>query len=206
MLNFITFARKALLAAALVIIGGAAQAFPAYQVTIHTQAYSGESGLLDFSFGGNADAPTGIATLWNVSGAFGAEFDRNGGVGGMLTSGLSLTSGAASTYLTQSVILGGDFAFNIIFTGPIEFMNSPSGLTFAVALYNTDLTELLDIPVQFDLIPAFNGDAASLLVTANPDTATVIEPGADVPEPSQLLLMLSALALAGAALRRARKD
>ena len=206
MLNFIALARKALLAAALAFIGGGAMAFPAYQVTIHTQAYSGESGMMNFSFDGNADAPMGIATLWNLSGAFGPESDRSGFVLGDVASGLTFTSGAASTYLTQSVILGEDFVFNIIFTGLIEFMNSPSGLNFAVALYDTDLKELLDIPVQFDLIPAFNGDPASLLVTANPDTATVIEAAADVPEPSQLLLMLSALALAGVALRRARKE
>lgn len=205
MFKITTLARKALLAAALVFISGAALAFPSYQVTIHTQAYSGESGLLDFGFNGNADAPMGIATLWNISGAFAEEFDRAGGVDGDVATGLTFTSGAASTYLTQSVILGGDFVFNISFSGPIEFMDSPSGLLFAVGLYDAGMTESLDTPVQFDLIPAFNADPAGLFVTTNPDSATVDELVADVPEPSQLLLVLSALALAGVALRRGRK-
>lgn len=202
MFNITTLARKALLAAALVFASGAALAFPSYQVTIHTQAYSGESGLLDFGFGGYDDSPVGIATLWNISGAFGDQYDRSGNIEGDVATGLVFTSGAASTYLTQSVILGGDFVFNMSFTGPVQFMDSPSGLTFAVQLYGTDLSDWLDMPVQFDLIPAFNGDPASLSVTANPDSATVTELVADVPEPSQLLLMLSALALAGVALRR----
>lgn len=205
MFKITTLARKALLAAALVFISGAALAFPSYQVTIHTQAYSGESGLLDFGFNGNADAPLGIATLWNISGAFGDEYDRVGGVAGDVVTGLTFTSGAASNFLTQSVILGDDFVFNISFTGPVEFMDSPSGLMFGVQLYGTDLGEWLDTPAQFDLIPAFNGDPAGLFVTTNPDSATVVELVADVPEPSQLLLMLSALALAGVALRRSRK-
>lgn len=205
MFKLTTLARKALLAAALVFASGAALAFPSYQVTIHTQAYSGESGLLDFGFGGYADAPEGVATLWNFSGAFGVEFDRSGNVAGDVGSALAFTSGAASTYLTQSVILGGDFVFNIRFDGPVTFMDSPSGLTFAVGLYDAGLSELLDMPVQFDLIPAFNGDSAALVITTNPDSASVNELVADVPEPSQWLLMLSALALAGVALRRARR-
>ncbi len=202
MFKITTLARKALLAAALVFISGAAMAFPSYQVTIHTQAYSGESGLLDFGFNGNADAPMGIATLWNISGDFGAEFDRVGGVEGDVATGLTFTSGAASNFLTQAVILGGDFVFNISFSGPVTFMDGASGLTFGVGLYDAEMQFPFEFPVQFDLIPAFNGDPAGLFVSANPDSTTVVELAAEVPEPSQLLLMLSALALAGVALRR----
>jgi hypothetical protein len=206
MFKITTLARKALMAVALVFSCGAALAFPSYEVTIHTQAYSGESGLLDFSFGGNADAPVGIATLWNMTGDFGAEFDRAGFVLGAIPSpSPTFTSGAASTYLTQSVVFGGDFVFNIVFSGPIQFMNSPSGLTFAVGLYDAGMTEQWDIPVPFELTPAFNGAAASLAVTTNPDSAEVRDLSVQVPEPSQLLLMLSALALAGVALRRSRQ-
>ena len=207
MFKFITIARKALLAAALVLCSGAAFAFPSYQVTIHTQAFSGEAGLLDLSLGGYGDgAPMTIATLWNISGAFGEQFDRSGAVTGDIEQGLTFTSGPNSNYLTQSVLLGGDFVFNIAFSGPIEFMEGRFGTTFAAVLYDAGMTEILDIPVQFDLIPAFNGDAARVAINTNPATATVIELVAvDVPEPSQLLLMLSALALAGVAMRRSRK-
>ncbi|UUZ55513.1 hypothetical protein LP419_07545 [Massilia sp. H-1] len=55
-----------------------------YLVTLHTQAYSGESGLLDFGMGGNADAPSAFATLANFSGAFETEFDRSPSTSGDL--------------------------------------------------------------------------------------------------------------------------
>lgn len=199
MLNFITLARKALLAAALVICSGAALAGPNYLVTVHTQAYSGESGLLDFAFESYSDAPGAIAHLWNVNGAFGEEFDRSGSVDGDLAHGFTFSNSSLSNYLTYGVILGGDFTFNISFHGDYETMESPNGVSFMAALYDAGFSELLGAVVQFDLVPAFNGDAAGVLVSANQDLATV----ADIPEPSQLLLMLSALALAGVALRRA---
>lgn len=198
MLNFITLARKALLAAALVFCSGAALAGPNYLVTVHTQAYSGESGLLDFAFESYSDAPGAIAHLWNLSGAFGEEFDRSGSVDGDLASGFMFRNSSLSNYLTYAVVLGGDFTFNVSFHGDYETMESPNGATFMAALYDSALTELLGAIVQVDLIPAFNGDAAGVLVSANQDLATV----AEIPEPSQLLLMLSALALAGVALRR----
>lgn len=197
MFNITTLVRKALLAAALVISSGAALAGPNYQVTVHTQGYSGESGLLDFSFGSNSDAPQAIAALWNFSGAFGEEFDRSGSVAGDLASGFVFTADNASNYLTYAVVLGEDFTFNISFAGDYETMESPNGATFFAALYDSGLTEMLGAIVQFDLIPAFNGDAAMVVVSPNADLATVT----DIPEPSQLLLMLSALALAGVALR-----
>jgi hypothetical protein len=200
MLNFMTLARKALLAAALVLCSGAALAGPNYLVTVHTQGYSGESGLLDFGFESYSDAPGAIAHLWNLSGAFGEEYDRTGSVDGDLASGFTFSNSNLSNYLTYGVILGGDFSFNISFHGDYETMEAPNGATFIAALYATELSELLGALVQFDLIPAFNGNAAGVLVSANQDLADV----ADIPEPSQLLLMLSALALAGVAHRRAR--
>ena len=198
MFNFITLARKALLAFTLVLCSGAALAGPNYLVTLHTQAYSGESGLLDFSLLGNADAPGALARLWNFSGAFGEEFDRSSSVTGDLASGLFFSNSGPANYLTQSVILGDDFSFMINFSGDYEVQDSPNGITFAAVLYDAGMSEMWDVPAQFDLVPAFNGDAAMELVTTNPDTATVTV----VPEPSAPLLILSALALAGLALRR----
>jgi hypothetical protein len=202
MFNFTTFIRQALLASALVLGSGAAVAGPIYQVTIHTQAYSGESGLLDFAFESNPDAPLAIAELWNINGAFETEFDRSGSVEGDLPNYVRFTTGNMTNYLTQSVILGDDFVFNISFSGDYEFVENPSGISFFVGLYDAGMTEQLGAVAQFDLVPGFMGDAAYVMVTANDELATV----SDIPEPSQLLLMLSALALAGLALRRSRQS
>jgi hypothetical protein len=206
MFNFITLARKALLAASLVLFCGVAAAGPTYLVTIHTQAYSGESGLLDFSMGSDGDAAMAMATLFNFSGAFGAEYDRAGGVEGDLATGVTFTTGAPTNYLTHNVNLGEDFSFNISFSGDYESIDAVSGSVFDVVVYGMDLSDVLDWSVQFQLVPLNNGDAAYVTVDANPETTVVAEVvAADVPEPSQLLLMLSALALAGVALRRSGK-
>ena len=206
MFNFITLARKALLAASLVLFSGAALAGPSYLVTIHTQAYSGESGLLDFSMGSDASAQLAIANLWNFSGNFGDELDRRGSVDGNLADGVTFTNAGATNFLTYNVILGGDFSFNISFSGDYESVEAVAGSVFDVVLYGIDFSDTLDYAVQFQLIPLNNGAPASVDVLANPDSTEVTELVAvDVPEPSQLLLMLSALALAGAAMRRKGK-
>jgi hypothetical protein len=206
MFNFITLARKALFAATLAIASSAAFACPTYLVTIHTQAFSGESALLDFSMGSDGDAAMAMASLTNLSGNLGDEFDRRGGVSGDLASGFTFVTGAPTNYLTYNVNLGEDFSFNINFSGDYESVEAVSGSVFDVVLYGLDFSDTLDYSVQFQLVPLNNGDAANVQVFANTDTTDVLElVPAEVPEPSQLLLMLSALALAGVALRRARK-
>jgi hypothetical protein len=199
MFNFIILARKALLAAALVICSGAALAGPNYLVTIHTQGFSGESGLLNFGLGNTGDAPSAIAHMWNFGGAFGDEFDRSSSVTGDLEGGLSMTNGGASNYLTQAVILGGDFSFNLSFSGDYETLISQWDTLFAVQLFDSSLSELWGNVAQFDLVAAYNGEPVAVLVDVNPDLADVVE----VPEPSGLLLLCSAIALAGLARRRA---
>lgn len=190
--------RKALLACALVLGSGAAVAGPTYLVTLHTQAYSGESGLLDFGMGGNADAPSAFATLYNFSGAFEYEFDRSPGTAGDLATGVTIANSGASNYLTEGVQLGGDLSFMVSFSGDFGTLESASSSLFAVVLYDAQLTELWAFPVQFDLLSAFNGAPSAVLVTVDDSLANVTA----VPEPSSLLLMLAALALTGVMLRR----
>ena len=198
-------ARKALLAATLALCSAAAMAGPSYLDTINTSSFSGESGLLDFSLGSDGDAAGSIATLWDFAGKFGDEFDRIGSVSGDLASGVTITNASPTNALTQSVILGDIFSFKVNFSGDYVLIESVSGSVFAAVLYDIGMSEILDLAVQFQLIPVNNGDAASVFVDANPDSTVVTElVPVDVPEPSQLLLMLSALALAGVAMRRSR--
>lgn len=190
--------RKALLACALVFCSGAALAGPTYLVTLHTQAYSGESGLLDFGMGGNADAPSAFATLSQFNGAFEYEFDRSPSTVGDLASGVTIANSGASNYLTQGVQLGGDLSFMVNFSGDFDTLDNAASSLFAVVLYDAQLTELWAFPVQFDLLSAYNGAPSAVLVTLDDSLANV----AVVPEPSSLLLMLAALAMGGVMLRR----
>lgn len=205
MFNFTHIVRQAMLALALAFASAAAAAGPAYLVTIHTSMYSGESGLLDFGFLGDAAATAELVTLSDFSGAFGGEYDRAGGVAGDIPGAVVFSNTGSANFLTQQVVLGGDFTFKISFSGDYAIPADPAdaaGLTFVVALFDASLTGLLADLVQFDLLPFNAGEAASVTVTANPDMVEVSGAAAQVPEPSQLLLVLSALALAGAALRR----
>jgi hypothetical protein len=202
MFNFHHIVRKALLAAALAFGSAAALAGPTYLVTIHTQNVDAETGLMDFNFYTTGDAVGGIVSLSNFSGAFGLEVDRAGTATGAIPDAVSFSSGMTSNYLTQSVLFGGDFSFNVTFSGDYESVEGLYAPTFQVSLYDDFLSIEYGMAVQFDLLPALNADPAGVLVTVpDADLASVAQM-AEVPEPSQLLLMLSALALAGFALRR----
>ncbi len=198
MFTFKTFVRQALLAVTLAFTSAAALAGPTYLVTIHTQEVQEESGLMDFSFYSTADAVGGMVSLSNFSGAFGEEFDRAGTADGAIPGTVTFVNGNTSNYLTQNVTFGGDFSFHVTFSGDYETVSGANATTFAVSLYGPFFSSEFGVAVQFDLIPAFNSDPAGVLVTiANPDLASATElVAAEVPEPSQLLLMLSALALA----------
>jgi hypothetical protein len=201
MFNFLHIARKALLAAVLAIGSAAALAGPTYLVTIHTQNVDAETGLMDFNFYTTADAVGGMVSLSNFSGAFGVEVDRAGTATGAIPDTVTLSSGMTSNYLTQSVLFGGDFSFNVTFSGDYESVEGLYAPTFQVSLYDDFLSTEFGMAVQFDLLPALNADPAGVLVTV-PDADLATVAAVAVPEPSQLLMMLSALALAGLVLRR----
>ena len=206
MFNFNNFVRQAYLALALALASGASFAGPSYLVTLHTQAYSGESGLLDFGFLADAAATAQMVTLSNFSGDFGAEYDRAGGIDGDLATMVNFSNTGASNFLTQNVNLGGDFTFKLLFSDDYALPADPNdalGLSFVVALFDDLMSVQLAQFVQFDLMPFSAGNPANIAITVKDDLATVTElVASDVPEPSQLLLMLSALALAGMAMRR----
>jgi hypothetical protein len=207
MFNIKNLIGQAFLALTLACASSAALAGPAYLVTLHTQAYSGESGLLDFGFLGDAAATAEMVALSNFSGDIGAEFDRHGGVVGDLATGVTFANSGSANYLTQVLSLGGDFSFELRFSDDYAMPADPAdamGLTFVVSLFDSLMTEQLAQFVQFDLMPFSAGEPANIMLTINADLASVTPLVADVPEPAALLLMLSALALAGAAMRRRR--
>ena len=204
MFNFKMFVRQALLAAALAFTGAAALAGPTYLVTINTQDVEAENGLMDFSFYTTADSVGGMVSLSNFSGAFGEEAFRGGTADGAIPGNVTFVNGNTSNYLTQNGTFGGVFSFNVAFSGDYATVAGENATTFTVSLFGPSFSPEFGNAVSFDLIPAFNNDPADVFVTIdNPDLASATElVAAEVPEPSQLLLMLSALALAGVATGR----
>ena len=201
MTNFTSFLQRAILACAITL--GAAPAFagPMYHVTIDTSSVVAEtSGLLDFALTSNAASPdlTSV-TLTNFSGDFGAEFMREGDVTN-IAGGYAIGSGAGLSWLTRIVNLGGVFGFDVGFA---DNFGGVDGVSLAVSLFDADMTRYLGVDgplVAFELVPAMNGEPSFVAVSEDNALAST----AAIPEPSELLLMLTGLALLGFATRRAR--
>lgn len=205
MINFTSFVRSAMLAAAMFLGAGQAVAGPMYHVTINTATLAAAgSGQMDFTLLGLASADATQVKLSNFSGMFGAETGRYGDVVDT-AGGVDMSNSIdGMAWLTRAVTLGGSFGFDIAFA---DSFGGADGVTFAVSLYSEDFGSYLGLGgplVQFDLYPAAGGDASFLVISEDNAFASVTEV-AEVPEPSQLLLMLTALALLGAAARRRAK-
>ena len=205
MTHFKSFIQSAILIAAMAF--GAAPAFagPTYNVTIDTSRLSETSGLLDFFLTSNADSPdlTSV-TLTNFTGNFGAEYAREGDVAD-IAGGYVIGSGAGWSWLTRTVNLGGSFGFTVGFA---DGFGGIDAVGLAVSLFDANQQQYLgaDGPlVFFTLVPETDGAPSFVTVEADNARTTVAEAVAEVPEPSDLLLMLTGLALAGFATRRARQ-
>lgn len=192
MFNPLQTLRRVLFALCLMLGSGAAFAGPIYHVTVDTAGLTGQ-GFLDFSVIGTQGAPGAFATLSNFSGAFGAEADRVGAVAGAIPAGFTVANGAGDNWLTQSVSLGGVFAFDIAFGGDYETVQGIDGATFAVSLYD-ELFSAQTLVATFAAQPGSVLGAASLTPEALYAGAAITP----VPEPSNLLLVLTALLVVGA--------
>lgn len=201
MFNFKRIIQHALLALSLAIGSGAAIAGPTYQVTVDTSSLEGGSGLLDFWFmSGFAGAPAATATVSNFSGLFGGEYARFGEVNGAVPGAVTISNADGENFLTQEITLGGKFAFTVSFDSAEAALDNLTPSLMAIGLFNADFSAMLASVAEFTLVPGIDGMPGQVTVVVG-DIARV----AEVPEPSDLLLMLTALALmAAVAQRRAR--
>lgn len=202
MLNIQSFARHLLVALALASGAGAAQAGPTYHVNINTHAYQGTSGFLDLYLQREIDAPLSTVTLTNFSGTLGAApaqiaNDVTGTLPGTLVFGS--TDGWNDYY--QAVNFGGGFSFDVEFGGDFASTDGSIVTPFGIGLYDAADQQLGGGDVlQFLLAPQVGGVAGG--VTPLPANATVR--ASLVPEPSELGLMVTGLAMLGFVSRRRR--
>ncbi|RSZ57132.1 PEP-CTERM sorting domain-containing protein [Massilia atriviolacea] len=199
MFNFRTFVKQALLAATLAFGIGNASAGPTYHVDINTSQFSG-LGSVDFVMSGFFGASGAIATVSNFTGALGEEFDRSGSVVGALPASVSLANTMMFNSVSHDLTLGGMFGFDVSFSG--DFLTVPGfGSTFSVSMYDAlgdYLTQSVSV-VEFSLIPySVDNDAAVRYTT---DSIVRVA----VPEPSDLLLVLTGLGLVAFVRRRATR-
>lgn len=176
---------------ALALVSGAASAAPVkYHVDLDTSSASGTA-LVNFTFDALTDAVLATASLSNFTGNYGALFETGGDVTGSVPAGVMISNGGVDNFLSQFVTLGGHFGFDVAF----DFGDVNPGSAFSVALYQPDYA-------GFAL-----GDGNLVTIELNGMNISAVGPFATVapaavPEPSQLLLMLTGLALLGVAARR----
>lgn len=194
--------RQALMALALAVTSLAAQAgvIPTYKVSINTAVATGTSGYLDFSFMQNLGGPGAQATISNLAGALnGIDHSVDAGTVGNPGAGI-YTMLNDNSYLSMMADFGGVFSFDLAFDGDFLGTEGLDISRFAVAALNDAFTSIggADFAVTFDLYPMIGGANAFVEFGADAGLARVDA----IPEPSELLLMLTGLALLGLFARR----
>lgn len=180
--------RQALLA--LLLVSGASLAEAAlYHVELDTSAYSGAA-YLDLLFtAGDPSAAPSFASLSNFSGALGRLLSQDGDVSGTLGNGAVFGTSGAFNEVFQSVTLGGKFSFDVQFAGGFLATPGDAGSTFSVALYDDHgYVGYQGNLAEFQLLPAYAGNPAAVLASANGDASI-----SAVPEPSVWLMVCAGL-------------
>jgi hypothetical protein len=192
---FKTFAARLMLAAAMACAGGAALAAPVYHVVIDTASLGAGTAYLGLSFLG-LDGADAEATVTGFVGALAGLGVATGDVSGSLPNPLSFGSAGGGGDFVQSIMLGGQFAFDVAFnvgTGDI-------GSAFSWALFN----ETQYLGVDGDLGTIFLDPSAALDLQVTLPQSNAFS-SVSVPEPASTLLVLSSLALLALTSQRLRR-
>jgi hypothetical protein len=203
MFNFKTVLRHALAAVALASTALAAHAGPSYHVTVDATSFAAaDAGFLDiglFGVGGSAEA---LATVTNLQGNVVGLDPFSSGIA-QPTPGVFVLSNQLGSYLSHDVTLGGMFSFDVNFSG--DFLTTSAAFQyvspFNVTLYDAAFTTLAALNFELTQLSDFGPASVALLPGATLADATLVTAAA-VPEPSELLLMLTGLGLVGFMVRR----
>jgi hypothetical protein len=192
MFNAKTFLRQCLLAVALAGTALGALAGPTnFHVDVNTAGLV-DATYLDLFFSKVGDAAPGTVRVSNITGnsvAFDySEGDVTFNGDGSVTIGNSL---AFANFVDYTATFGGTFGFDLAFS--TEFLSSMStdGSTFAISVLDSGFVPFAGATAQFDIFSTGIVSSGGQLVSI---TA--------VPEPSDLLMMVTGLGLVGVVRRR----
>lgn len=198
MFNVNTFLRQAALALALAGSSLAALAGPlSYHVNVDTSGRTGPA-YLDLQFNAFPQASRVTATISNFTGMFSLnEADQVEAYpdGSFVLANLP----DLGSYLKLDVFLGGAFGFDILFSDDHSADTGMDGSMLTVGLFDDNGAIGQDYGiVRFELVP----EQGMLAPFVDGAFAAVGPVAAEVPEPSDGVLMLTGLALLGLTLRR----
>ncbi|MBZ2206843.1 NF038129 family PEP-CTERM protein [Massilia soli] len=204
MFNIQNLLRQAMLA--LVLCGASIAAHAdviagSYRVTLNSNVAGAT--FLDMNFNGFDGAAVATATISNLQGAFNGV-DSTIGIVGELPGGVFSIDNQGSNFLTHSITAGGLLSFDVVFSG--AFMTDLGEFTsvFSAALLDADYMPLgnPEGDVIFSIAQLSAAGAAAVGIETFGDAMVTVNA---VPEPSELLLMLTGLALMGAMVRRRQR-
>jgi hypothetical protein len=203
MFNIQTLLRQAMLA--LVLCGASlaahADVIPSsFRVTLNSAGVP-DAAFLDMSFASFGGAAEATATVSNLQGAFGEVDSSTDGVA-FLPGDVYTISNQGTNYLTFDITPGGSFSFDVAFGG--AFLTEAGDFT---SFFSAALLDIGYMPLggEFgDAIFSVTQLSATGAAAISFETSEIgaVAPATEVPEPSELLLMLTGLALVGAMARR----
>lgn len=194
MINAKTFLRQCLLAVALVGTSLGALAGPTnFHVDLNTNGLANAQ-FIDLFFAKADLAPPATATVSNFTGAFGAVDYFEGAVTFNGDGSVTIGNDPFSNLVDFNAVFGGTFGFDISFSSDFLNGSSTDGSTFSVSVLDAGLNPLTGAALaRFDLY-----GSAGIARSANEQFATVTA----VPEPSDMLMMLTGLGLVAFTVRR----
>lgn len=174
-----------------------ASALPTYHIDVADTA-TADIAYIDFLFGSIDGAAPVTASLSHFAGTPLSELDRQGAVSGT-PDGFAI--GNAGSYNDLFLAVGGPFAFDLNFSeGFLDFASAfDSNSFFSIALYDSDGIVIGDPSGALNF--SLSSTGVVIMPTSSLLSLTQVA-AADVPEPSDWLLMLTGLVLVACMTRR----